>query len=88
MKALLQKHLISVLCVISIIALAFPLCIVITDVSVMGFGDSARAGYNGFQAMQESLLAILLLAGPVLLIAMNYIKSWKSTREFWPSPYR
>lgn len=74
MKALLQKHLISVLCVISIIALAFPLCIVITDVSVMGFGDSARSGYNGFQAMQESLLAILLLAGPVLLIAMNYIK--------------
>ena len=63
MKSLLQKHLISVLCVISIIALAFPLCIVITDVSVMGFGDSAQAGYNGFQAMQESLLAILLLAG-------------------------
>ena len=48
MKAFLQKHLISVLCVISIIALAFPLCIVITDVSVMGFGYSVRAGDNGF----------------------------------------
>ena len=74
MKVLLQKHLITFLCLISIVALAFPLGVVATDFSVMGYGNRISQAFNGFQAMKESLLAVLLLVGPVVLIAMNYVK--------------
>lgn len=65
-KEILKKNLVTILCVISLLSLAFPIITMTTE-----YSDEA---VTGFAAINKSIMAVILIAGPVLLVAMNYIK--------------
>ena len=78
-----KKHIITILCILSILLLALPLASVTTNTQVSidsEFMDvdippvETKASFSGFQALGKSVFAYLLIIGPVLLIAMNYIE--------------
>lgn len=73
-KALTFKHLIPILCVVAIVVLAFPILTVSATVESAFLGSSSFSeSVSGFSALKDAILGIVLFAGPVLLIAMNYI---------------
>lgn len=74
MKDILKKHLLTILCVISIVAMFLPFMTATAKMSVLGSSSEASQSMTGFSIAQEGFLGYLLLVGPVLLIAMNYIK--------------
>lgn len=74
MKEFLQKNLITILCVIAIVALFLPFCTVSTNISVFGTDSSQSSSVNGFASLGKTFVAYALILGPVLLIVMNYIK--------------
>lgn len=73
---LLKKHLLSIICIISIIALFLPFVSVIAE--VFGFEETNTA--SGFDAANKGFLGYLLFLAPILLIAMNYIKQLEKYR--------
>lgn len=70
----IQKNLLTILCVIAIAAMALPLCSVSVSIDSDFISSDSSTSMTGFAAMSESFFAILLVAGPAILIAMNYIK--------------
>ncbi len=70
----IKKHLLTIVCVLSIIFLALPLVSVESEVEIMGASSSASATVTGFDALGKSIFAYILILGPVLLVAMNYVK--------------
>lgn len=75
MKNFVTKHLLLILCIISLIALLLPFGSITAEVEVMGYsGGSDTQTMNGLEAVKEGILGYLLIIGPVLLIVMNYIK--------------
>ena len=73
-KALFKKHMLTIFAVISLIALALPLCTIVTETESFIGSTSAKATVSGFSAMGKSFFAYFMLIGPALIIAMNYIK--------------
>ena len=72
---ILKKHSITILCVLSIIFLALPVSQVISSYELFGQpAGEAKVSITGFGALKSSVWAYLLLFGPAVLIAMNYIK--------------
>lgn len=66
-KEVLKQHLITILCVIAILALAFPLVSISSD-----YGGTSSI--TGFAAIEHSFFALLLIILPVILAASNYLK--------------
>ena len=73
--ALIKKHILTILCVVSIILLALPIANLelSIDADFLGTIDS-QVTLTGFNALKNSIFAYCLIVGPVLLVAMNYIK--------------
>lgn len=69
-----KKHLLTIICVLSIILLALPLVSVESEVEMFGASSSASATVTGFSALGKSVFAYILILGPALLVAMNYVK--------------
>ena len=74
MKNMLKTHLLTVLCVVSLIAMFLPFANISTSMSVAGSGGSASQSVTGFSAAKDGILGFVLLIGPAVLIAMNYVK--------------
>ena len=75
MRNILKNHLLTILCFTSLIVLALPLAKVVSSVDIGGYsGGSAEVVISGFEALKSSFFAYILILGPILLIAMNYIK--------------
>lgn len=71
---LIKKHLLTILSAICIIALALPLASVEVKVEMFGASTASSTTVTGFSALQSSVFAYFLILGPVVLVAMNYIK--------------
>ena len=71
---LIKKHQLTIVCILSIIFLALPLVSVDYDVEFMGQSGSSSATVTGFDALGKSIFAYILILGPALLVAMNYVK--------------
>lgn len=74
MKEIAKKHIITILCVISIIALFLPFAKVTAEMDIMGYGGSSSKNVSGFEVAKAGYLGFILLIGPIVLIAMNYVK--------------
>lgn len=70
----LRKNLLVLLCAIALIALLLPMYSVTASVDSAFFSGSESQNVSGFQAIEGSFFAVLLVVGPLLLIAMNFIK--------------
>lgn len=71
MKEFLKKNMLAVLSVLSIIFLALPM---VTSTVSADFLGNYSASVSGFGSLEESFWGYVLLIGPILLIAMNYIR--------------
>lgn len=75
---LIRKHLLTILCAVCILLLLLPIANVTTVMKTEIFGQTseskATVAISGFSALGTNIFAYLLLLGPVLLVAMNYIK--------------
>lgn len=81
-KSLFIKHGLVILAVISILVLALPFYTITGEASV-DMGDlgldidvpsaESKTTVDGFKALNTSIFAYVLIIGPALLIAMNYI---------------
>lgn len=72
---LVKKHLMTILCAVCVLLLLLPLASVVTVTSSELIGETrVETSLNGFNALGVSVFAYLLVIGPALLVAMNYIK--------------
>ena len=72
---LIKKHLMTILCAVCILLLMLPLATVTTVTSSELIGETrAEASVNGFGALGLGVFGYILVIGPALLVAMNYIK--------------
>lgn len=74
MNEILKKHSLTILCVLSIVLLALPMVSVTASYEVFGHEQTSEASASGFSAMSSGIFGYLMVVGPALLIAMNYIK--------------
>jgi len=73
-----KKHLLTILCAVCLLLLLLPIANVTTTMKVEAFGASseskATTAVTGLSAAGSNVFAYLLILGPILLVAMNYIK--------------
>ena len=71
-----KKHIITILCILSLLLLALPIASVISSIEVPFVDEpqESTASFSGFQALGKSVFSYLLVIGPVVLIAMNYVE--------------
>ena len=69
-----KKNMIAIFSALSILTLFLPLASISTEVESEYISTSTSVSVSGFQAATGSLFGFVLLLGPALLIAMNYIK--------------
>lgn len=74
MKEILKAHLLTILCAISLVAMFLPFATVSVNMEIAGTSAGSSQSLTGFAAAQEGILGYILIIGPVLLIAMNYVK--------------
>lgn len=74
MKTLVKTHMITILCTLALLALFLPFAKVSVEMEILGQSAGSSETVSGFVAVSEGVLGYLLIIGPVLLIAMNYIK--------------
>ena len=74
-KQLLRQHILTVLSIVALVALFLPFFSVTAEMEVLGQSSSSAASTTVFEAINKVLLGWALVLGPVLLIAMNYVKS-------------
>ena len=72
-KELIKQHLVTILCVIAILALAFPLITISNDYT----GDTS---VTGFGAIEHSAFSLLLIVLPIILAASMYLKPLEKFR--------
>ena len=65
---------ISILCAISLLILFLPFASVSANVQMTEFSAVSSQSVNGFTVATEGFRGYFLLVGPIVLIAMNYIK--------------
>ena len=73
-KEFLKKNGLAILCAISILALLLPFGTIKTSVTILGNSSENTSNIGGFHVVSGGTLGFLLAVGPVVLIAMNYIK--------------
>ena len=74
MKTIVQKHLLSIVCALSLLLLLLPLAKISASVDT-GYGDySQQVSVSGLKALEGIVFAYFLVLGPAFLVAMNYIK--------------
>lgn len=73
-KNLFKQHGLTILCGVAVVALFLPFLSVNAEMEVMGASSSSSSSITGFGAMSRAFLGWGLLLGPVLLVAMNYVK--------------
>lgn len=76
----LKKNLLSIICIIAIIALFLPFISVTVDVWDDVWDYEETTHISGFDAAKEGFLGYILFLAPILLIAMNYIKALEKYR--------
>ena len=69
-KQIIKKNLLTILCAIAIIALFLPL---LSWTVENDYADMSQS-ITGFQVANQKFLGYLLLLGPAILIAMNYVE--------------
>ena len=70
----IKKHLITILSVVSIVLLFLPLITTSVEMETSFLDDTqSTKKMTGFSMLAESIVTYLLLVGPALLVAMNYI---------------
>lgn len=74
MNEILKKHSLTILCVLSVVLLALPMVSVKATMEVWGHEQVNEVFTSGFTAMSSGIFGYLMVAGPAILIAMNYIK--------------
>ena len=74
MNEILKKHSLTILCALSIVLLALPMVSVSASIEVFGHEQTNEVSASGFTAMSSGIFGYLMVAGPALLVAMNYIK--------------
>ncbi|MDO4988050.1 MAG: hypothetical protein Q4E17_03335 [Synergistes sp.] len=73
MKAILKAHALSIFSVIAVIALAFTFATITVKVPLLDVAKSRSV--SGFDTLDISSLGLILIAGPILVAVMNYIKA-------------
>lgn len=73
-KSLVKQHILTILCILALVALMLPFLSVTAEVESSFVTSDASTTTSGFDAIQKVFLGWGLVLGPVLLIAMNYIK--------------
>lgn len=72
---LVKTHILSILSAFSVLLLLLPIVNVVTSSESAYVGSqSASSAVNGFSILGVSIFGYFLLIGPVLLVAMNYVK--------------
>ena len=79
-KNLLKEHLVTILCVIAVIALAFPMVTIVSKVESEFINQSTKLNITGFQAL-GGFWAIFLLVGPIVLAVSKFIDALKPYRK-------
>jgi len=74
MKELVKAHSLSILCAIALVAMFLPFASVSFSMEIAGTSAGDSQTMSGFAAMQEQVTGFALVIGPVLLVAMNYVK--------------
>lgn len=72
---IIKKHMIPILCILSIIFLALPIAKVSTELSSTFVEFSSDTAVTGFDSLSNNVLAYILILAPAALIAANYIAS-------------
>lgn len=73
-KKLLSQHILTILCVASLLVLLLPFLSVTAEMEILGQSSSSSATTTGYGAVGNVFLGWGLIIGPALLVAMNYIK--------------
>lgn len=75
-KTLLKQHILTILCAVAILALFLPFFSVTSEMEMQyaNVSSSSTATTTGFGAVTKTLLGWALVIGPILLVAMNYVK--------------
>lgn len=73
-KKMLQKHVLTILCAAAVLVLLLPFISVSAEISSSFVSAESSVTTTGFSAMGSTIFGYGLLAGPVLLVAMNYVK--------------
>ena len=73
-KSLLKQHILTILCVIALVVLILPFFSVTAEMEILGQSSSSSTTTTGFDAIKEVFLGWGLVLGPILLVAMNYVK--------------
>lgn len=73
-KNLLKQHILTILSILALVALFLPFFNINSEVnsSLIDYSESTKL--TGFDAIGEAVLGWGLVIGPIVLIAMNYIK--------------
>lgn len=82
-KQFITQNLITICCVIAIVCMFLPFLSISSSVEsdLADVGASASQSVSGFSGLTSgALTGIVLLAGPILLIVMNYIKPLEKYR--------
>ena len=69
----IKKHIIPILCILSILLLALPMGKVSANMESSVVSFSSDTSFTGFQALSNSVLTYLLIIAPALLIAACYV---------------
>lgn len=73
-KSLIKKHILTILCAIALLVLFLPFFSVTSEMEIMGQSSVSKATTTGFNAVTKTFLGWTLIIGPILLVAMNYVK--------------
>lgn len=73
-KELLKQHILTILCTVALILLFLPFFSMNTEMEILGQSSSSSTTITGFDAIKEVFLGWGLVIGPILLVAMNYVK--------------
>lgn len=80
-KQFITQNLITICCVIALVCMFLPFLSIDSSASVAGVSASASQSVSGFEGVGMGAFGgIVLLAGPALLIVMNYIKQIEKYR--------
>ena len=77
MQKTLKENIITILSAVAIVSMFLPFLSVSAETDYSSFS----AKYSGLQCLQFTILGYLLLVGPALLIATNYVPQIKSLKK-------
>lgn len=82
-RNLIKANIISALCLLAFISLFFPIATITASMEMFGSSSSSEQTISGFTAVKEGVFGYLLIAGPALLVACNYVKQLFKYRKLF-----